>query len=197
MTENPIKLAVLVGSVRDARFGPTVANWFVQQAERHQSVSVDLVDLADFPLPLQMPDFGRRPAPEVHATRERLGARLAAADAFAVVTPEYNHTFSPSLSNTINWYLDEWTAKPVGLISYGGVGGGLRAAEHLRQVFAEVHATTVRDTLSFHNAWTQFGTADEPVSPEGSEAAAKSLLDQLTWWGNALRAARAAHPYKR
>lgn len=197
MTESPIKLAVLVGSVRDGRFGPTVADWFVRQAEKHEGVSVDLVDLADFPLPLQMPAFGRQPAPAVQATRQRLGARLAAADAFAVVTPEYNHTVSPSLSNTINWYLDEWTAKPVGLVSYGGVGGGLRAAEHLRQVFAEVHATTVRDMLSFHNAWTQFGTDDEPASPEGSEAAAKSLLDQLTWWGIALREARATHPYKR
>ncbi|WP_331765263.1 NAD(P)H-dependent oxidoreductase (plasmid) [Streptomyces sp. NBC_01384] len=197
MSNPPLKLAVIVGSIRDGRFGPTVADWFARQAGQREDITVDVIDLADFPLPLVMPAFGQKPDPETAEIHRRLGERLAASDAFAVVTPEYNHTVTPALSNAINWYMDQWMAKPVGLISYGGMGGGLRAAEHLRQIFAEVHAVTVREMLSFHNAWSHFHKDGEPVSPEGSEGAAKSLLDQLAWWGNALRQARAEHPYKR
>ncbi|MGW7022515.1 NADPH-dependent FMN reductase [Streptomyces decoyicus] len=197
MTEGPLKLSVIIGSVRGGRFGPVVAEWFAEQAAAHPGVIVDLVDLRDHPLPVEMPAFGEDPAPETAAVQARLGARLAAADAFAVVTPEYNHTFPAALKNTIDWFLEEWAAKPVGLVSYGGMGGGLRAAEHLRQVFAEVHAMTVRETVSFHNAWDAFGSQGRSTGPEGSAAAAKALLDQLIWWGRALRTARAEHPYER
>ncbi|MFF6782502.1 NAD(P)H-dependent oxidoreductase [Streptomyces sp. NPDC012510] len=197
MTENPIKLAVVIGSVRGGRFGPTVAHWFVEQAKKHGDFTVDLVDLLDFPLPVRMPAFGEEPDAETKALTDRLSARLHEADAFAVVTPEYNHTFPSSLKNAIDWFFDEWSTKPVGLISYGGMGGGLRAAEHLRQVFAEVHATTVRDMLSFHNAWTAFEEDGRPVSPEGSEKAAANLLNQISWWAEALREARAKRPYQR
>ncbi|GAA5217945.1 NAD(P)H-dependent oxidoreductase [Streptomyces thinghirensis] len=197
MTENPIKLAVIIGSVRGGRFGPTVANWFVEQAKKHGDFTVDLIDLAEFPLPVQMPAFGEDPDPETNAIQERLSARLHEADAFAVVTPEYNHTFPSSLKNAIDWFFDEWMAKPVGLISYGGMGGGLRASEHLRQVFAEVHATTVRDMLSFHNAWSDFEQEGRPASPAGSEDAAGNLLNQLAWWAEGLREARDKRPYKR
>ncbi|MEV0373401.1 NAD(P)H-dependent oxidoreductase [Streptomyces sp. NPDC050636] len=197
MSQSPIKLAVITGSVREERFGPTVANWFMRQAESHAGVRTELVDLIDYPLPLSQPAPGRPAAPPVQAVRERLAARLADAEAFVVVTPEYNHTVAPSLTNAISWFFDEWAAKPVGLVSYGGMGGGLRAAEHLRQVFAELHAMTVREMVSFHNAWDQFGTDSEPTGPQGSEAAAKVLLDQLAWWAKPLREARAKVPYKR
>ncbi|WP_455354471.1 NADPH-dependent FMN reductase [Streptomyces sp. SYSU K217416] len=197
MPDNPVKLAVIIGSVRGGRFGPTVANWFVERAKEHGDFTVDLIDLLDFPLPVQMPAFGEEPDAQTKALTDQLSARLHEADAFAVVTPEYNHTFPSSLKNAIDWFFDEWSTKPVGLISYGGMGGGLRASEHLRQVFAEVHATTVRDMLSFHNAWQAFEVDGRPVSPEGSEDAAANLLHQLGWWAEALREARAKRPYKR
>ncbi|MBW5255136.1 NADPH-dependent FMN reductase, partial [Streptomyces sp. P01-B04] len=73
--------------------------------------------------------------------------------------------------------------------------GGLRAVEHLRQVFAELHAVSIRDTVSFHNAGALFDDEGRHRDPVGPDAAAKSLLDQLVWWGRALRGARAAHPY--
>ncbi|BDH13435.1 NADPH-dependent FMN reductase [Streptomyces hygroscopicus] len=197
MSQSPIKLAVITGSVREERFGPTVANWFMRQAESHGEVRAELIDLVDHPLPLTQPAPGRPAGPQVQAVRERLAAKLADAEAFVVVTPEYNHTIAPSLTNAISWFFDEWAAKPVGLVSYGGMGGGLRAAEHLRQVFAELHAMTVRGMVSFHNAWDQFASDGEPVSPRGSEVAAKVLLDQLVWWANPLREAREKVPYRR
>ncbi|MDA3625980.1 NAD(P)H-dependent oxidoreductase [Saccharopolyspora sp. WRP15-2] len=180
-----LRLAVIIGSNREGRFGPTVANWFAEQAQ--QFGDVDVIDLAEIPLPTII----GTPADQ-HVTE--LAGRLAAADAYVVVTPEYNHSFPAALKNAIDLYRAEWQAKPVGFVSYGGMGGGLRAVEQLRLVFAELHATTVRDTVSFHNAWDRFDESGAPID-EGSNAAAKGMLAQLSWWARALRSARTAEPY--
>ncbi|MDB1087986.1 NAD(P)H-dependent oxidoreductase [Streptomyces sp. ACA25] len=179
----PLKIAVIVGSTRAGRFGPALADWVVERMARHGGLEPDLLDLAHFDLPTVI-DFG---APEPPAVGE-LGRRLADADGFLVVTPEYNHSFPASLKNAIDLYRSEWNAKPVSFVSYGGISGGLRAVEQLRLVFAELHATTLRDTVSLH------GTTDLGPDP-GREAAAKVLFDQLTWWAQALRDARTARPY--
>ncbi|MBB4917732.1 NADPH-dependent FMN reductase [Streptosporangium saharense] len=191
----PLRLAVIVGSVRQGRFGPTVANWFAAQAGNRDDVLVDLVDLADTPLPEALPAFGQPPGPEAARTLAKLTPRLEAADAFVVVTPEYNHSFPASLKTAIDWHFTQWQAKPVGFVSYGGMAGGLRAVEHLRAVFAELHAVTVRETVSFHGAWERFGPDGLPKDPDGCDAAAGVMLDQLLWWGHALREARARNPY--
>ncbi|MET7764699.1 NAD(P)H-dependent oxidoreductase [Streptomyces sp. NPDC005393] len=188
----PIRLTVIVGSTREGRFGPKVAGWFADHAGLRDDMSVDVIDLAETPLPAALT---HRPGPE---DAEALGAvtpRLAAADAFAVVTPEYNHSYPAALKNAIDWHYTQWQAKPVGFVSYGGISGGLRAVEHLRPVFAEVHAVTVRDTVSFHNAGELFGPDGRPKDPAGPGAAATVMLDQLAWWAQALRTARAARPY--
>ncbi|ONI90811.1 NADPH-dependent FMN reductase [Actinosynnema sp. ALI-1.44] len=192
MTNERIRIAVIIGSTRKGRFGPTVAAWFVEQTERHADLAVDVIDLADAKLPETLSDFGDEPGPEVAA----VASRLAAADAFVVVTPEYNHSFPASLKSAIDWHSKEWHAKPIGFVSYGGMAGGLRAVEHLRQVFAELHAVTIRDTVSFHGAWSQFEPDGQAKAPEECNAAAKSMLDQLIWWGHALRDARAKRPYR-
>jgi NAD(P)H-dependent FMN reductase len=189
MSTAKLDLVVIIGSTRQGRFGPVVANWFAEHARRHDDMTIDVLDLAD-DTPPAGPTATRGPeAPTV-------GARLAAADAFVVVTPEYNHSFPAPLKALIDSYRDEWQAKPVGFVSYGGLSGGLRAVEHLRLVFAELHAVSVRDTVSFHNAHGQFDDAGRPRDPDGCDPAAKVLLDQLAWWGFALREARAARPYR-
>ncbi|MEV0699103.1 NAD(P)H-dependent oxidoreductase [Saccharopolyspora sp. NPDC050389] len=184
-----LSLAVIIGTNREGRFGPIVGDWFTEQAREFGGLDVDVIDLAEIDLPTVI-DFGVEPAPEV----VELAGRLAAADAYVVVTPEYNHSFPAVLKNAIDLYREEWQAKPVGFVSYGGMGGGLRAVEQLRLVFAELHATTVRDTVSFHNAWERFDETGAPID-ESCNSAAKDMLDQLTWWARALHAARAAEPY--
>ncbi|MGI5490069.1 NADPH-dependent FMN reductase [Microtetraspora malaysiensis] len=192
MPGNPIQLAVIVGSTREGRFGPTVAKWFVEQAEQREDVTVDVVDLAEARLPAHM---SSEPGREGAQALAAMGPRLAAADAFVVVTPEYNHSYPASLKSAIDWHFTQWQAKPVGFVSYGGMSGGLRAVEHLRQVFAELHAVTVRDTVSFHGASHQFDPQGRPIDPAGCAAAATKLLDQIVWWGHALKSARSEHPY--
>ncbi len=192
MTENPLPIALIVGSTREGRFGPTVATWFAEEARRRDDVDVEVVDLADTRLPA---DLSNRPGPEAQRSLAAVTPRLAAAEAFVVVTPEYNHSFPASLKTAIDWHYTQWQAKPVGFVSYGGLSGGLRAVEHLRQVFAELHAVTVRDTVSFHGAGQVFGPEGRPRDPGPYEEAATTLLDALVWWGQALSSARAARPY--
>ncbi|MEU4175087.1 NAD(P)H-dependent oxidoreductase [Streptomyces sp. NPDC026589] len=188
----PLRVTVILGSNRDGRFGPVVADWFLARAASHPGIETDLVDVAEAGLPTTI-TFSAGPE-----EAERLGAvsaRLAAADAFVVLTPEYNHSFPAPLKTLIDWYGEEWQAKPVAFVSYGGISGGLRAVEQLRQVFAELHTVTVRDTVSFHNAGALFDDQGRHLDPEPADAAAKTLLDQLVWWGTALRDARNLRPY--
>jgi NAD(P)H-dependent FMN reductase len=109
-----------------------------------------------------------------------------------VVTPEYNHGYPASLKQAIDLPRDQWHRKPVAFVSYGGVGGGLRAVEQLRQVFAELHSVTMRDSVSFHMAWEHFDESGALRQPARHNAAATAMLDQLVWWATALRAARTA-----
>ncbi|UQX05446.1 NAD(P)H-dependent oxidoreductase [Streptomyces sp. RerS4] len=187
----PLRLAVIIGSNREARFGHVVGTWIATEAARRQDLAVDVIDLADHDLPIVL---SRDPSPEVAAELAKVSPRLAQADAFVVVTPEYNHSYPASLKNLIDWHYTQWQAKPVGFVSYGGLSGGLRAVEHLRTVFAELHAVTVRDVVSLHMVWDKFDETGAPKD-DATQAAAKVLLDQLGWWGDALRRARARVPY--
>lgn len=174
----PFALAVIVGSVRQGRFGPIIADWFIGQIKQRDDVSVDVIDLVDTPIP-----------------SANFASRIGAAEAFVVITPEYNHGYPGPLKTAIDSVGPEWHAKPIGFICYGGRSGGLRAVEQLRVVFAELHTVTVRETVSFHGASDQFDQHGVPYQAEAVNTAAGILLDQLAWWASALRNARSMHPY--
>ncbi|HWV25052.1 MAG TPA: NAD(P)H-dependent oxidoreductase [Thermomicrobiales bacterium] len=186
MQDSQLRLAIVVGSTREGRFGHIVANWFARHARNHAGFDVDVIDIATMHFPVDM---------SRNADVEDFSARIDAADAIVVLSPEYNHSYSGPLKTAIDSLKEEWKAKPVGFVAYGGMSGGLRAVEALRVVFAELHAVTVRDTVSFHIARTQFDEQGEPVAPEMVGVAADTMLNQLVWWASALNTARAAHPY--
>ena len=171
----PFRLAVIIGSTRPGRLGPAVASWFNDQASLRGDIAVDVVDLADPAAPL--------------------GPRLDAADGFVVVTPEYNHSFPAPLKQVIDTYSAEWRAKPAAFVSYGGISGGLRAVEQLRQVFAELHVVTIRDTVSLHGVWNHVGPDGRLIEDAARAGAARAMLQRLVWWARALRTARLATPY--
>ncbi|WP_460370624.1 NADPH-dependent FMN reductase, partial [Actinocorallia lasiicapitis] len=169
--QKPLRLAMIVGSAREGGRGAVVARWLAGRAALRPDLELDVLECTEDP--------------------ERARARIAEADAYLVVTPEFNHSYPGPLKTFLDSFYKEWQAKPAGFVSYGGVSGGLRAVEHLRQVFAEFHATTVRETVSFHNVWDHF--CDErgfPAEPDAPNAAAERLLAQLAWWARALADAR-------
>ena len=190
------RLVIIIGSVRDGRFGPVVAGWVAARAREHGAFEVDLVDLADFELPLALPAESPKFAGETYprpAGMAELTARLDAADAFVLVTPEYNHSYPASLKAAIDWHFTQWAAKPVAFVSYGGTAGGRHAVLHLENVLTELHAVTIRDGLAFPNYFTNF-LDGEPLDAAATTYA-KVMLEQLAWWANALRKARADAAY--
>ncbi|PRX45402.1 NAD(P)H-dependent FMN reductase [Prauserella shujinwangii] len=177
--EHPLRVAVIIGSTREGRAGAEVAEWFLGRLGERPDFAPAVVDLADFSFPARLPGVPTREMTDF--TR-----RIDAAEAFVVVTPEYNRGYPASLKQAIDLAYDEWHAKPVGFVSYGCRSAGLFAVEQLRVVFTELHTVTVRDTVSF-NLLDQRSDA--------VMASVTSMLDQLRWWGRALRDARAAIPY--
>jgi NAD(P)H-dependent FMN reductase len=195
-TSTPNQLAIIIGSVREGRFGPTVASWIAGQARAHNGFEVTVIDLADYDIPLTLPAAPPKYAGDSYPrpnTMTGLSAALDAADAFILVTAEYNHSYPASLKAAIDWHFTQWTAKPVAFVSYGGAAGGRHAVLHLENVLTELHAVTIRDGLAFPNYFTTW-TDGQPADPEAANYA-KTLLDQLAWWSTALRNARARAPY--
>ncbi len=184
----PLRLEIILGSVRVSRFGTTVLSWFEEQARLDEAWEVGVLDLADLSIPA---DFS------VNSDVEFLTQRIDRADGVVVITPEYNHSFPGPLKSAIDSIPKRaWEAKPVGFVSYGGLSGGLRAVEALRLVFAEIHATTIRDTVSFHGTSASFDADGTPANSETVNRAAGQLLRQLGWWARALKHARAVEPYQ-
>lgn len=196
-SQPPLKIGVLIGSVRPGRFADKVSQWFVSEIGRRDDMETHVIDLSEPALADELKlTLERSAAPDgAPDAAPTLAERIGGLDGFVVVTPEYNHGYPASLKLAIDYVYGEWRAKPVSFVSYGGMAGGQRAVEQLRQVFAELHAVTLRDTVSFHMAWEQFDDAGRPHDTDGTSKAASVLLDQLAWWGLTLREGRAARPY--
>jgi NAD(P)H-dependent FMN reductase len=172
----PLRLALIYGSTRSGRFCDTIAHWARAEIAGHGGFAMDVVDPA-------------------HRAPDRFAALLDAADAYLLLVPEYNHGYPAPLKALIDSYYDEWQAKPVAFVSYGGASGGIRAVEQLRQVFAELHAVTVRDAVSFANAAEQFDGDGRLRSPARARRSAQAMLARLHWWATVLREARRTQPY--
>ncbi|HEU5155914.1 MAG TPA: NAD(P)H-dependent oxidoreductase [Streptosporangiaceae bacterium] len=188
LTTAALRVAVIVGSTREGRTGGVIAHWFVPEVRGRDGIEPATIDLVDFDFPARYPD---RATPQMR----RFTALIGEADAFVVITPEYNRSFPASLKQAIDYAYDEWQAKPVGFVAYGCGSDGVYAVEQLRTVFTELHAVTVRDCVRFDLLKSGFGGDGHPVAADGARQAAKTMLDQLEWWGRALRDARAARPY--
>lgn len=182
--QNTLTLALIYGSTRPGRFCDTIANWASHEVSASPDFSLLEVDPA-------APPFHTAAGLDVAQLKRHIGE----ADAFLVLTPEYNHGYPAALKFVIDAVGAEWHAKPVAFVSYGGVSGGIRAVEQLRQVFAELHAVTVRDSVAFINAWEQFDSAGQPKDPERASRQMATLLKRLAWWAKTLRAGRDASPY--
>ncbi|WCR10629.1 NAD(P)H-dependent oxidoreductase [Paracoccus stylophorae] len=185
------RIVVILGSIRDGRMNDRVASWVAAQLAAH-GFAPEILDPADPELlPVQIGD------PQAI---DRLRQRMEGADGFVIVTPEYNHAEPGHLKTLIDSVTAEWWARPVGLIGYGGISGGLRAIEALRVILAELHTVTIRDTLSFASPWRRFdedGRITDPDDAAAAEGAMAVFAHRLRWWTEALADARRARPYDR
>ncbi|OZG73312.1 FMN reductase [Hahella sp. CCB-MM4] len=186
--DQSLNIAMILGSIREQRFCDTVAAWAAAEVERYFQAAPEVID----PLHLNIPGL---PGGSDHSAQSYRD-KLQQADAFVVVVPEYNHSYPAALKVVVDSAKAEWRAKPVGFVSYGGISGGLRAVEHMRQVFVELHGVSVRDSVSFASAWEQFDENGKLRKPERAESAMSRMLAQLSWWGRHLKQARQMEPYE-
>jgi NAD(P)H-dependent FMN reductase len=189
---DPLRLGIILGSTRTGRFADRPGAWFAELAGKRAELAVELVDLRDYPLPFFDEPKSPFREPSKHEVAVRWGRKVAELDAFVFVTGEYNHGIPASLKNALDYLYAEWTRKPAGYVSYGGAGGA-RGVEQLRLNLIELQVAPVRSAVhigrpEFHEMLLHGKTfADFPYL----EPSANMMLDDLIWWGHALRAARA------
>ncbi|MFC3961727.1 NADPH-dependent FMN reductase [Nocardia jiangsuensis] len=187
-----MRLAVVIGNVRDGRFGPTVARWFTEIAAKDGRFTVDVIDLADHELPVGLPAVSPRldPDPERPEGMHGLTEALTAADAFVVVTPDYNRSYPAALKAAIDWHFTQWEYKAIGFVGYSGASGGLLGHRAPAAGLHRLNAHTVRDYVSFPRYYLLFDESGSLREPEEPAAAAGELLDQVHWWASASAAGR-------
>ena len=185
-------LQVVVASTRPGRRGVAVAGWIQRVAEQHGGFGVELVDLAERELPLLDEPNHPRLGQYVHQHTKDWSETVARADAFLFVTPEYNHSYPGALKNALDYLAAEWADKAAGIVSYGGVSAGLRAATALKPVLAALRMIPVVEAVSIP-FFAQFLTDDDEFVPNAElEGGAKAMLDELLRLTGALRQLRTA-----
>jgi NAD(P)H-dependent FMN reductase len=197
---SPLRVKIILGSTREGRVGDKPAHWILGEAAQRPDVEAELLDLRDHPLP-----FFDRPSSPVreggvyaNPAIARWAAKIAEADAFIVVSPEYNHGYPAVLKNAFDHISPEWGRKPIGFVSYGNAGGA-RAVEQLRLVAIELGLWPIRPALHLP-VDVYLGAMKEPVPPNpeifaplkktfGVDRVAL-FFDDLLWAARALKAAR-------
>jgi len=185
------KLHVIVASTRPTRLGPSVARWFEGFAREHGGFDPVLVDIAEFNLPVF--DEPKHPLARQyqHEHTKRWSESVAAADAYAFVMPEYNYFPPSSLVNALDYLVAEWTYKPAGLVSYGGVSGGLRAAQAVKLLLTTLKVMPIPEGVAVPN-FQQFLDEGGAFRPnELVEKSATTMLNELLRWAEALKPLRA------
>jgi NAD(P)H-dependent FMN reductase len=184
-----LKLVVFYGSVRSARQGIKAARFVVEQCRRrgHQ---VGLIDAAEYPLPLldrMYKEYEPADAPEL---LRRMADLIVPADAYIVVSGEYNHTVPPGLANLLDHFLDEYFWKPSAIVCYSaGTFGGVRASIALRPMLAELGMSSIPSVLPIPKVQDAFDDAGEPADESMKERAGR-FLDELEWYATAMREMR-------
>jgi NAD(P)H-dependent FMN reductase len=185
-----IRVAIVVGSTRPGRMSESVARWVYDIAGKRTDAEFELVDVADFDLPLLdepiPPSLGQYSQPHTTPWAEK----IASFDAYVFVTPEYNHGTSGALKNAIDFLYKEWNNKAAGFVGYGSAGG-TRAVEHLRLVMGELQVADVRAQVSL-SLFTDFENFRVFTPAAHQEDAVTAMLDQVVAWGGALKTLRAA-----
>jgi NAD(P)H-dependent FMN reductase len=183
------KLLIVVVSTRDERAGVPVATWFADRAKKHGGFDVHLADLRQVALPLFDEPRHPRLKQYEHAHTKAWSAKVAAADAFVFVTPEYNYGVPPSLINALDFLHSEWAYKPAGFVSYGGASGGIRAVQMAKLVMTSLKLVPLPEAVSLPFFAKQIDAAGV-FDGAAQETPAKTMLDELARWTGALAVLR-------
>lgn len=185
-----VKIGIIAGSSRPGRFNIQPANWITDLAKDRDDIEVELLDLAEINLPFL--DEPNTPLSHDY-TKDHTKAwseKIEGIDGFVMVTPEYNHSFSPLLKNALDYLYYEWNFKPVTFVSYGSIAGGSRAVEHLRGVCGELKLFDLREQIMFPSYWNHMDEGGAYQFTEEDTKAASTMLDSVAFWATELKESR-------
>ena len=190
-----LEIGIILGSIRTGRRGEGFAKWIVEIAKTRPALSVELLDLRDYPL--HGYDYKEMPS-MIEGTYQDEASRkwsekIHAKDGYVIVTPEYNHGYPGQLKNAIDHVMKGWWYKAVGFVSYGGTACGARAVGQLRGVASEVRMVTIRTEVNIRLIGLTHDDNGAPTDPLYTKLAG-GMLDQLAWWAQVAKDGRAATP---
>jgi NAD(P)H-dependent FMN reductase len=184
------RLMIVTASTRPGRVGLPIAEWFRGRVETHGQFEVDFADLAEIALPfMDEPNHPRLQRYEHQHTKD-WSARVAAADAFVFVLPEYNHGYNAPIKNAIDYLHFEWKHKPLGIVSYGGVSAGLRGVAALKPTLVALQLNVAFNAVNIP-FMAQFVDDEGTFAPNDTlQEASLAMLDELVKLDGALRVLR-------
>lgn len=188
-----LNIKVILSSIREGRFGDKPAQWITGLASKFPGFSVELLDLKDYMLPIFAEAISPSDVEGEYRTPEinRWAEKIAEADAFIIVTPEYNFGYPSSLKNNLDYVYKEWNKKPIASVGYGGVGGA-RAIEQLRLVAIELQMAPIEIAVHIIAPWRLVNDDRSLISGSFDNYLdrAHRMFEELSWWANALKTAR-------
>ena len=195
MSSTTIKIQIILASIREGRFGDKPAHFVLGEAKKLEGVEVELIDLKEHPLPFFADAVSPSMTKNGYGTEaaRKFAQKIAEADAYIVVTPEYNHGYPSQLKNALDSIFAEWNNKPIAFVAYGSAGGA-RAVEQLRQVAVELQMASIRNAV--HIGWDLYMKVVNEKIPANPELFApilertQGMLKQLVLWAKALKAMR-------
>lgn len=196
----PLKIYVILGSTRKERFSEKPGTYIFDELKKREGVAAELVDLRDWPLPF----YDEAASPNMlkgnytNELAKKWAAKVAEADGYIIILPEYNHGYPAVLKNALDWVYAEWAEKPVGFVGYGNAMGA-RSTEQMRQVVIELQMVPIRNAIHIPSAVFMAAYKEKtPVNPELFKSLREprdrvgELFDQLVWFATVLKAARQA-----
>jgi NAD(P)H-dependent FMN reductase len=179
-------LKIIIASTRPGRLGEPIGAWVTRVAREHGGFdTVEVLDLAEIDLPLMNEPNHPRLRRYVHPHTTAWSTAVDSADAFVIVAPEYNYAMNAPLKNALDYLHAEWAHKPVGLVTYGGASGGMRAAEMIKSVLTVLSMVPVNPAVALHMARTQIVDGEFVPTDQDNERLA-AVLDQVVRYAAAL-----------
>jgi NAD(P)H-dependent FMN reductase len=184
-----LRMPILYGSVRETRQGIKAAR-FIENQLRRRGHETTMVDAMEQRLPLldrMYKEYERGKAP---AVLERLADLYRAADAFVIVSGEYNHGIPPALKNLLDHFLEEYFFRPSAIVCYSaGAFGGVRAAMQLRMTLAELGMSSIPSIFPVPHVQDAFDATGRANSPVFEQRVGR-FIAELEWYAAALKEAR-------
>jgi len=181
---------IIIASTRPGRKGTAIAAWIEEVAKANPALDVEVLDLGTINLPMMDEPNHPRFQDYQHQHTRDWSAQISSAEAFIIVMPEYNHGYTAPLKNAIDYLYREWLHKPVGLVSYGGVSAGLRAANNLKPILSALGMVPVPEMVPVP-MFTQFiNDEGEFVPNEMLAKSAEAMIHALVQWSEVLKGLR-------